>query len=705
MFNNLILKFATQRHLQAVHQSLLLNMPIMVIGSFAAVFINLPLPEYQNAMSSILGTQWKLLGTSVYSASFGIISLLLAGTISYLLAEQKKDFHPLVASMTAVSCLAILIQPESTQGFLGLPAHWLGIFGIFFSIIVTIMVTELFFFIRSLEFIKLEAFFDNHDPLIAQSLTNIIPFGLTLSVFAIIKYITVVYGITDICQPFYNLIKSIFTVGDSSLFSVLKYYFAVQILWFLGIHGQNVLSSVLDDLYTIGAQQNFLTYSAGGQPSEIITNVFINTFATIGGTGSTLCLLLAILCTYKQGIPYRLAQISLLPALFNISEILIFGLPIALNPIFLLPFVLTPLVMLCVAYIATSIGLVPITHNIIHWTTPPLLSGYLATNSFNGVILQCVNIAIGFAIYLPFVKISQKQKQQDLEKSLEFLFELSSMPKGTNANTLITRSDNAGKLARLLAHDLKEAVEQKTLYLEYQPQIYQGKTVTGVEALLRWNHYSLGKIPPALVIMLAEETGLIHSLGSWVLATACQQLATWKKAGLEDIVMSVNISVKQLTKDKILEDVKKSITNSGINPCELELEITESIALDNNHYTQKRLHALTKLGVKIAIDDFGMGHSSLSYIKNFPINTLKIDQSLSRDITYNLHSRKMVTSIIAMCASLDLKIIVEFVDKIEQQLLLDELGDVHCQGYLYSPSLNPTKALAYIQNMNNKQLK
>lgn len=703
MFNNLILTLSNQRHLRAIQQSLLLNMPIMVIGSFAAVFINLPLTEYQNLMNSLLGANWKLLGTSIYSASFGIISLLLAGTISYLLAEHQEGFHPLVASITAISCLTILIQPESTQGFLGLPAHWLGIFGIFFSIIVTLLVTEIFFFIRSLELIKLEAFFDNHDPLIAQSLTNIIPFGITLAIFAIIKYISLAYGIVDICQPFYNLIKSLFTVGDSSLFAVLKYYFVVQILWFFGIHGQNVLSSVLDDLYKVAAQQNLLTYSTGGQPTEIITNVFITTFATIGGTGSTLCLILAILFTYRQGIPYRLAQISVLPAIFNVSEILIFGLPIALNPIFLLPFILTPLVLLCVAYLATLIGLVPITNNIIHWTTPPLLSGYLATNSFSGILLQCVNLGIGFAIYLPFVKISKRQKQQELEKSLTYLSELASVPKNMYSTNLISRGDNAGKLARLLAHDLKEAMEQKTLYLEYQPQVYQGKTVTGVEALLRWNHYSLGKIPPSLVIMLAEETGLIHSLGGWVLATACQQLATWKKAGLEDVVMSVNISVKQLTKDKILEDVAKSIATSGINPYELELEITESIALDNNHYTQKRLQTLTTLGVKIAIDDFGMGHSSLSYIKNFPINTLKIDQSLSRDITYNLHSRKMVTSIIEMCASLNLKVIVEYIDKIEQQLLLDELGDVHCQGYLYSPSLSPDRALSYIQNMNNKK--
>ena len=146
MFNNLILTLSNQRHLRAIQQSLLLNMPIMVIGSFAAVFINLPLTEYQNLMNSLLGANWKLLGTSIYSASFGIISLLLAGTISYLLAEHQEGFHPLVASITAISCLTILIQPESTQGFLGLPAHWLGIFGIFFSIIVTLLVTEIFFY-------------------------------------------------------------------------------------------------------------------------------------------------------------------------------------------------------------------------------------------------------------------------------------------------------------------------------------------------------------------------------------------------------------------------------------------------------------------------------------------------------------------------------------------------------------------------------
>jgi lactose/cellobiose-specific phosphotransferase system IIC component len=698
----LLVRIADQKHLRAIRQGLLLNMPVMVVGSFASLLVNLPLPAYQSFMISIFGTHWQSLGVSVCNATIGMVSVLLVLVISYFLTEASTPakngiIHPVMTSITALACLITLVQPINSQGLTGLSFNWLGIGGIFPAILTALLASEIFLYMSSLRKMRIGVFFDGADPVVTQALAGILPFGVTLCIFALLKFAAVNNGIADLHQFFYDFIKDPFIEQSATLGTAIKYHLLVQILWFFGMHGQNVLGAV-QSLYAAAAEQNMAAYLAGEQPAEILTTAFLDAFSTIGGAGSTLCLIIAILILSPKGNTSKLAKLSIFPGVFNINELLVFGLPIALNPLYLIPFLLVPVMMTLLSYAAMAAGLVPLTNTVIHWTTPVLLSGYLATRSWTGIALQFFSIIAGVLIYLPFVSFANKQKQVEMQHALDNFFKLSLAPQ-TVIQSLLNRSDDAGKLARVLAQDMKEALTKREFTLEYQPQVNQNNRVTGVEALLRWSHKTFGRIPPPLIIMIAEESGLIHDLGKWVIDTACRQLRLWKDAGT-NITMSVNISAIQLQQESLLDYVSQAVSNNAILPQELEIEITESIAIDNNSQTQAVLDSIHRMGVRIAIDDFGMGHSSLTYIKKFPVDTLKIDRSLSLDITRDKNSKEIVATIIALCASLDIKTIVEYVETEEQRDILCQLGSVHCQGYLYSPALPPEKALLYIKQLN-----
>lgn len=695
-------KIAEQRHITAIRRGLLLNTPFVVIGSFANMFINLPLPVYQQFMINILGSQWKTIGSAIYNSTFGMLSVLLVLSISYFLAKssvlaQNGSIYPKMTSIVSLTCLIAIMQPLRNQGALGLPLNWLGVFGLMPAILTALAATEIFLYLSSIKKIRPSIFFDEAEPVISQAVAGIFPAAITLLIFSLLKFVTITGDVMDIHQLVYDLIKFPFMELPNTLSTVIIFHAMVQLLWFFGIHGQNVLGAIQQSIYASAADKNMTMYLDGGQPSEFLTTSFIDAYSTIGGTGSTICLIIAILIIVRKGNTAWLAKLSILPGIFNINELLVFGLPIVLNPIYLIPFILAPISMTLLSYTAMAVGFVPLTNSVFNWTTPILLSGYMATNSWTGVVLQLIDIVVGVAIYLPFVWLANKQKALKMNHALDTLFQLAISNSVTQS--VLARRDTVGNLSRVLAHDLREALAKQELTLKYQPQIDQNEQVTGVEALLRWHHKVYGHIPPPLIIVIAEESGMIHSLGKWVIDTACWQLRSWNDKKI-NITMSVNVSATQFDHGNILEDISQAIDRNGIQPTNFEIEITENIAMNTDTKTKKMLNSLYQMGVRIAIDDFGMGHSSLSYIKNFPVNTLKIDKSLSMDIAKEKNCKEIVSSIINLCASLNIKTIVEYVETEEQRTVLRQLGRVHCQGYLYSPALSPDKAYEYISKMN-----
>ena len=229
---------------------------------------------------------------------------------------------------------------------------------------------------------------------------------------------------------------------------------------------------------------------------------------------------------------------------------------------------------------------------------------------------------------------------------------------------------------------LRGAIERGEMLLHFQPRwSLREKRYTGVEALLRWRHPELGLVPPTEFIPLAEESGLIHELGHWVAQEACKTLAAWEAAGLTGLRMAVNVSSVQLLRDGFPGTVAACIAESGLQAGQLELEITESVLLDNPQLASARLRELESIGVHLAIDDFGTGYSSLAYLRGLPIDRLKIDRAFVADLAVRPRDAAIVVAIITMAHSMDMDVVAEGVETAEQLQMLAGQGCDEVQGF------------------------
>jgi EAL domain-containing protein (putative c-di-GMP-specific phosphodiesterase class I) len=235
--------------------------------------------------------------------------------------------------------------------------------------------------------------------------------------------------------------------------------------------------------------------------------------------------------------------------------------------------------------------------------------------------------------------------------------------------------------------ELRKAIEDRQLEVFYQPIIdVRTNDVIGAEALVRWHHPTRGLVSPAEFIPISESTGLIVSLGKWVLTEACRQAESWRCSGIidEHFYISVNLSARQLQDPSILDDVAATLRHSGLPPAFVVLEVTESVIMDDLPSALSCLHALKDLGLRLAVDDFGTGYSSLSYLRNFPMDIVKIDKSFIDRITLEPEGAAMVRGVIDLSNALGLITIAEGVETPDQLALLHELGCDSVQGFLFA---------------------
>ncbi|HEV7426985.1 MAG TPA: EAL domain-containing protein [Thermoanaerobaculia bacterium] len=264
---------------------------------------------------------------------------------------------------------------------------------------------------------------------------------------------------------------------------------------------------------------------------------------------------------------------------------------------------------------------------------------------------------------------------------------------GRNSYQMFTPAMNSRALERLsLENDLRHALDRGELELHYQPQInIASGRVTGVEALLRWNRPGFGVVGPKEFIPIAEETRLIVTIGEWVLREACRQARAWQGERASGFRMAVNLSPRQFQHSDLPQVIAAALEHSGLAPGDLELEITESLAMQNTSRTISTLHRLREMGVQIAIDDFGTGHSSLNYLRNFPIDSVKIDQEFVQEIEVSAPDRAIVSAVIGMARGLRLRVTAEGVETAEQLEFLREQGCEEVQGFLFGEPV-PAKA-------------
>jgi len=302
-------------------------------------------------------------------------------------------------------------------------------------------------------------------------------------------------------------------------------------------------------------------------------------------------------------------------------------------------------------------------------------------------------VSIGLAFYP-----HDGQDEGALLKNAEFAM-YQAKEQGRNTWQRFSLETNAGAVEKLvLETGLRHALERGELFLHYQPQVLttDGHPV-GAEALCRWQHPYLGVVPPMKFIPIAEETGLILPIGAWVLEEACRQSVAWQQQGLPPIRIGINLSGRQFRDDGLVEKVAEVLKQTGVDPDLVELELTESMLMDDAQGTAVMLQKLRELGVHLAIDDFGTGYSSLSYLKNFPIDRVKIDRSFVLDIEKDGDDAAIAGAIIAMSHSLNLTTIAEGVETEEQLAFLRERGCEEIQGFYFGKPMAAEDFAAYLQ--------
>ena len=263
-------------------------------------------------------------------------------------------------------------------------------------------------------------------------------------------------------------------------------------------------------------------------------------------------------------------------------------------------------------------------------------------------------------------------------------------------------TDSPASERETLETSLHMALERDEFLLYYQPKInIKTGRISSIEALARWIHPEFGMLPPSRFIPLAGESGLIIPLGEWVLRTACAQNKAWQDAGYPPMRVAVNFSPRQFQFFNLAEMVERVLADTGLEPCWLELEITENIMLRHEDAAVQTLCRLSRLGVHISIDDFGTGYSTFSYIKKIPINTLKIDQSFINGICSNLSDEAITTAVIGMAKNLNLNVIAEGVETEGQRKVLESLNCMEMQGYFFSRPLPAEELSNFLDNLKD----
>jgi EAL domain-containing protein (putative c-di-GMP-specific phosphodiesterase class I) len=296
---------------------------------------------------------------------------------------------------------------------------------------------------------------------------------------------------------------------------------------------------------------------------------------------------------------------------------------------------------------------------------------------------------------MPFVKLSERVLDIKLKNNMTKVYEEYRKEASQTFPQLLERHDDVGRISKSLTAELEFDLQKNNIELFYQPiSDYEGNVIF-IEALLRWDHSRYGYINPSLIIGLAEEAKLMSLLGYQIFNKSCADFKVMNEAGV-DVILSVNVSASQLEENNFVESVNKIIHRYGIDPKKLQIEITEGVALSDNERILSQLKAIKNLGVGLAMDDFGMGHSSLRYLKEYDFDTIKLDGSLIRETVSNQNCRDIVSSIVSLGKSLKYTVSAEYVDSSEQKEVLKNLGCGLYQGHLFSPALPCNEIIQYI---------
>ncbi len=680
----------------AIKSGLIMVIPVLLIGSAALVFEYFPISEYQKFIEEAFSGKLFLFFDFIYNATFGMLSVYLTCAISFCYARhQNFDRAFIAAPITSLICFFIFSGVR-----LSAPA-WdaLGVKGVFIAIISSLISTKLLSVTALGARNRNRSYMEDSDVEFNYSVSIILPCAAVVSMFALFNVlVTGLFKVESIFALFVNAANSLFMPLGRSFLSGLLIVLSTSLLWFFGIHGSDVLESVMENLFTPAVDINISLVSRGLPPTEIFTKQFFDVFVLMGGCGTAICLLLAVLLFSKRKRNLRICRLAAIPLMFNINELMIFGYPVIYNTMLLVPFMLTPLFAFLSTYASMSLGLVPLVISEVNWTAPVVLSGYMATGSAYGSLLQLFNIAVGILIYRPFIIAYDRKCEAAAQQLFSELVQIKKDSETTLEPVTLTKMNDAhGALARSMARELNQALSKNELLLYYQPQYSDAGSCIGIEALLRWPHPLYSMIYPPLVIQLARETGLLPKLEEYVLRLAVSDSEGIRALTGYDKEISVNVSSATMQTAEYRSVLKELVDEQLVKNGEICLEITEQTAMLSNEETFECLQRIKDMGYLLAIDDFSMGHTSLVYLQASCFDTVKLDGGLVKDMMNNPRSYDIIKTITSLAKKLGFSVIAEYVETKKQVEMLKTADCFQYQGYLFSAALTPNELIARLK--------
>ena len=412
-FTMLASKLGNEVHLRSLRDAFATIMPLYILAGLAVLINN---TVFQWLFSGDTLTSVQYWGTLIVNGTLNISSLLIAPVIGYMLSQNKGYENPLAAAVISLATLVVMmpntisITPldgkDSVLAQGALTFNNIGTGAMFAGVIIGLVATEVFIWITGIKKLQINLG-DSIPPAVGKSFNVLIPFILIMSVFALISAVLNNAFHTDLVQIITMMIQEPLRTATTGLVGCVFLYSLGNFLWILGIHQSVIYSSILEPLLIVNMTINMAAYAAGEAIPNIINVAFVPAFGLMGGSGCTICLLIATFLVGRNAATKNVSKMAFVPGIFNINEPVIFGYSIVYNVCMLVPFVLTPAIGIIIAYAATSLNLMNRCVVYIPWTTPPLLSGYLATaGDWRAVVVQALILVLGVLIYMPFVKIN-----------------------------------------------------------------------------------------------------------------------------------------------------------------------------------------------------------------------------------------------------------------------------------------------------------
>ena len=656
---------ASTESLRAIREGLLWILPCLLVSAGFLI-----LSECAQALG--FDPQVVSFLAGLHKQISSVIPLLVAASIGYMLAIQ----HRLPQLPVAFLCLAHVVvatfvlreYPRASATFL-----------LFIAIASPLINVPAIAWLHRFRWTRLV----NQD-LVGHNLKGtinmVVPGALTaLSLVAVLSLLLLIPHVAQIQGP--QVLDALQAPYGSGLFVTLMN----SLLWFFGIHGVYAMQPLFDALDQAVAL-NGAALAAGEPVLYLLNNGLLGSFAFIGGSGATLCLLLAILLFSKSQSMRLLAVASLPLSLFNVSEVLLFGLPIILNPRLFIPFLLVPAFNAMVALMVVQLGWVSPAVASVPFTAPVLLNAYLSTHGdVAAVVLQVFLLAAGTLVYAPYVRAIHRQSSDGgtvYLKSLDMTF------RGLEEKGRLLEFDPVLATHQTLARQAAELnriqqISDYEFYLEFQPQVSTRTGLcTGCEALMRARDSQGTVHSPWEFLQWLAHARLMPDVDVWVASQAVRQYQKWQKVGFE-LPMTINISSTTL-KDAAYGDRLVEILAQAQG--RVSVEITEDALVSDIPATRQTIQKLQAMGAKVYLDDFGTGFSALSYLHQFPVDFIKIDRSFvvaQRDPK----GAQVLTGMLRFCEALDLGVVVEGVETAEQLAFLSHGPELFIQGWYFSKAL------------------